>query len=160
MCTEVYTTFQKRAHSAQSAHSAQTCTCQQNVHFCALLSILCECHEKRDGCIPRPPSRQLRFRRGQPISRRACRPLCRSDARCIDCSFFHFSLRDPVWQQRQSRTENSYLDQTWRKIILEACSGDSVRCRVRRDPDSIICAGVLQKRGVQRDYFLWQPFLY
>ena len=32
-----------------------------------------------------------------------------SDVRCIDCAFFHFSLRDPVWQQRQSRTENSNL---------------------------------------------------
>ena len=79
-----------------------------------------------------------------------------SDVRCIDCSFFHFSLRDPVWQQRQSRTENSNLDQTWRKIILEARSGDTVR--VRRHPDSIFCAGVLQKRRVQHDYFRWQPF--
>ena len=38
-----------------------------------------------------------------------------SDVRCMDSSFFHFSLRDPVWQQMQSRAENSNLDQTWRK---------------------------------------------
>ncbi len=30
------------------------------------------------------------------------------DMRCIDCSFFHFPLRDPVWHQRQSRTEITY----------------------------------------------------
>ena len=81
-----------------------------------------------------------------------------SDVRGIDCSFFHFPLRDPVWQQRQSQKETSNLDQTWRKIILEARSGDTVR--VRRHPDSIFRAGVLQKRRVQHDYFLWQPLLY
>ncbi len=50
-----------------------------------------------------------------------------SDMRCIECSFFHFSLRDPVWQQRQSRTENSNLDrdQAWCKIILPVLP---VRC--------------------------------
>ena len=81
-----------------------------------------------------------------------------SDVRCMDSPFFHFLLRDPDWQQMQSRAENSNLDQTWRKIILEARSGDTVR--VRRHPDSIFCAGVLQKRRVQHDYFLWQPLLY
>ena len=80
------------------------------------------------------------------------------DVRCMDCSFLHFSLRDPVWQQRQSRTDYSNVDQRWRKIILEARSGDTVRAR--RDPDSIFCAGVLGKRGVQRDYFRLQLFLF
>ena len=74
-----------------------------------------------------------------------------SDMRCMEGSFFHFSLRDPVWQQRQIRTEITYMDQTWRKIILEARSAGTVRAR--RDPGSIFCAGALRKRGVQHGFF-------
>ena len=81
-----------------------------------------------------------------------------SDMRCMERSFFHFSLRDPVWQQRQIRTEITYMDQTWRKIILEARSAGTVRAR--RDPGSIFCAGALRKRGVQHGLFRWQLFLY
>ncbi len=83
-----------------------------------------------------------------------------SDKRCIDCPFFHFSLRDPVWCERKNRTEITYLAQTWRKIILEARSAGTVR--ERQDPDSIFCAGVLRKleRGEHHVLFRWQPFWY
>ena len=41
------------------------------------------------------------------------------DMQSIDCSFFPFSLRDAVLQQRQNRTERSEQAQTLRKIITD-----------------------------------------
>ncbi len=143
-----------------------------------------------------------------------------SDMRCIDCSFFHFSLRDPVWHTSiplfskkwpffpkpktrkkkplktnpkpytvYPRTKNIFWEKVvtfWKKswfdvssslasetesdrnhlsgpnmvqIILEARSAGTVWAR--RDQDSMIFrAGALQKRGVHRVLYQWQPFLY
>jgi hypothetical protein len=72
-----------------------------------------------------------------------------SDVRCIDCSFFHFSLRDPVWQQRQSRTENSNLHMAQNHPRGPFCRLGASETRSRQ---YILCRSAPKKGSATRSF--------